>query len=77
MSHLGSLPGRIDQILWFEMGRDISGRGLNHGFDHVAVFGFADEPTRDAYRDHPEHTAFVDAAMPAIETLLVFDYWGP
>lgn len=70
------LPEAIPQIQDFEWGLEMSGRGLNKGFTHAMVFTFDNEKTRDAYRAHPSHKAFVRLAEPHLEELFVFDYWA-
>jgi hypothetical protein len=58
---LDGLPGAIDVIRTFRHGRDV---GINPGnFDYVVVADFDSTDDYVAYRDHPDHRAFIDALL--------------
>ncbi len=70
------LPEKIDEILDFEWGTDISPEGLSNEYTHCFILTFEDESSRDAYLPHPAHEAFVGQIGPHIEKVLVIDYWA-
>ncbi len=69
------LPDKIDGILDFEWGTDVSTEGLADGFTHCFFVTFADEKARDAYLPHPAHKAFGNIVGPHLDKVLVIDYW--
>lgn len=69
------LPDKIDGILDFEWGTDVSSEGLSNGFTHCFFVTFEDEKSRDTYLPHPAHEAFGDIVGPHLEKVLVIDYW--
>lgn len=75
MDELGDLEHEISEIAHFESGVDVSGRGLNKGFEHGGVFTFESRTDLDTYRAHPAHAAFVERATPVIDEIFVFDYY--
>ncbi|MDV7400959.1 Dabb family protein, partial [Arthrospira platensis SPKY1] len=70
-----ALPGKIDTIIDFEFGTDVSVEGKSKGFTHCFLVTFRDEAGRAAYLPHPAHDAFVKLVVPHIEDVLVVDYW--
>jgi hypothetical protein len=72
---LRRLPVQIAEIRAFERGTEMSGRGLNHGFTHAAVFVFNNEEERDIYLAHPVHQEFLALFRPVVKEILVFNYW--
>ena len=70
------LPQRIESIVGFEHGIDVSVENKQKGFTHGFVVTFRDEAGRDAYLPHPEHQAFVKLVGPRVADVLVFDYWS-
>ncbi|MCL4207217.1 MAG: Dabb family protein [Pirellulaceae bacterium] len=70
-----ALPGKIDTIIDFEFGTDVSVEGKSKGFTHCFVVTFRDEAGRAAYLPHPAHDAFVKLVVPHVEDVLVVDYW--
>lgn len=70
-----ALPSRIDVIVDFESGTDISVENLADGFTHGFVVTFRDEQGRASYLPHPAHDEFVKLALPRVDKVLVFDYW--
>jgi len=71
-----ALPGKIDVIMDFEWGRDVSVENLAQGYTHCFFVTFADEKGRETYLPHPEHKKFVDLIGPHLDKVLVIDYWA-
>lgn len=69
------LPNKIEGILHFEWGTNVSPEGLSNGFTHCFFVTFKDEEARDAYLPHPAHEAFGGIVGPHLEKVLVVDYW--
>jgi hypothetical protein len=70
-----ALPGKIDAILDFEWGTDVSVEGKANGFTHCFFVTFRDEAARAAYLPHPDHQAFGSLLRPHLEKSLVLDYF--
>jgi hypothetical protein len=70
------LPGKIDAIIGFEKGTNVSPEGKSEGLTHVFVVTFRDEAGRDAYLKHPAHDAYVEVVKDKREKVVVFDYWA-
>lgn len=71
-----ALPSKIDAILDFEFGTDVSVEGKAEGLTHGFLVTFRDERGREIYLPHPAHQEFVKLVGPRIEKVLVFDYWS-
>lgn len=69
------LPGKIDAILEFEWGTDVSVEGKAEGYTHCFFVTFRDEAARAVYLPHPDHAAFGAVLRPHLEKVLVLDYW--
>jgi hypothetical protein len=69
------LPKKIDTIIGFEAGTNVSPEGKSEGFTHVFVVTFKTEADRDAYLVHPAHAAYVQVVKDRREKVIVFDYW--
>jgi hypothetical protein len=69
------LPGKIDTIIDFERGENVSPEGKSEGLTHAFVVTFRDEAGRDTYLKHPAHLAYVDVVKNRREKVVVFDYW--
>jgi hypothetical protein len=69
------LPKKIDTIVGFEAGTNVSPEGKSEGFTHVFVVTFNTESDRDAYLSHPAHQAYVQVVKDRREKVIVFDYW--
>jgi stress responsive alpha/beta barrel protein len=76
INEMRRLPDEIGEVEGFEWGTEISGRGMNQGFTHGALFSFDDEADRDAYLAHPVHQDFVALIRPLMAEIFVFDYWA-
>ena len=70
-----ALPEKIDTIVEFEHGDNVSEEGKSAGLTHAFVVTFNDERGRDAYLKHPAHLEYVKLAGPRREKVVVFDYW--
>ena len=70
------LPKKIDTIIGYEAGANVSPEGKSEGFTHVFVVTFKDEAGRDAYLKHPAHDAYVQVVKDKREKVIVFDYWA-
>ncbi len=70
-----ALPKKIDTIIDFEHGDNVSEEGKSDGLTHAFVVTFADERGRDTYLKHPAHLEYVKLAGPRREKVVVFDYW--
>lgn len=71
-----ALPAKIDAIIDFEHGENISREGKSEGLTHCFAVTFRDETGRDAYLKHPAHLAYVDVVRDRREAVIVFDYWA-
>src|SRR5436190_14721655 len=70
------LPKKIDTIIGFEAGTNVSKEGKSDGFTHAFVVTFKNEADRDAYIAHPAHDAYVKVVRDRREKVIVFDYWA-
>ena len=71
------LPGKIDTIIGFEKGTNVSEEGKSEGFTHVFVVTFPDKAGLKTYLDHPAHAAYVQVVKDRREKVIVFDYEIP
>ncbi|MCE9544187.1 MAG: Dabb family protein [Planctomycetia bacterium] len=70
------LPKKIDLIKGFEGGTNVSKENRAQGFTHCFMLTFNSAADCEAYVKDPAHQEFVKLAMPHVEKLLVFDFWG-
>ena len=70
------LPKKIDAIIDFERGTNVSPEGKSEGFTHIFVVTFKDEAGRDTYLKHAAHDAYVQVVKDKREKVIVFDYWA-
>jgi hypothetical protein len=70
------LPAKIDAIVGYEHGTNVSPEGKSEGFTHVFVVTFRDEAGRDVYLKHPAHLAYVQVVRDRREKVVVFDFWA-
>ena len=75
VKEFAALPKKIDAILDFEMGTDVSVENKSKGFTHGFVVTFRDAQGRKEYLPHPAHKAFVKIVGPILDDVLVFDYY--
>ena len=71
----GGLPKKVDTIVGYEAGTNVSPEGKSEGFTHVFVVTFKTAADRDAYLTHPAHQAYVQVVKDRREKVIVFDYW--
>jgi len=69
------LPKKVDTIIGYEAGTNISKEGKSEGFTHVFVVTFKSEADLAAYLVHPAHEAYVKVVKDKREKVVVFDYW--
>jgi heme-degrading monooxygenase HmoA len=72
----GGLPKKIDTIIGYEAGANVSKEGKSEGFTHVFVVTFKSEADVAAYIVHPAHEAYVKVVKDKREKVIVFDYWA-
>ena len=70
-----ALPTKIDTIIDFEKGTNVSKEGKSEGFTHVFVVTFKNENDRDDYITHQAHQDYVNVVKKRREKVVVFDYW--
>jgi hypothetical protein len=70
-----ALPSKIDTIIDFEHGPNVSTEGKSDGLTYAFVVTFQNEAGRDVYLKHPAHLAYVDVVKDRREKVVVFDYW--
>ena len=70
-----ALPKKIDTIVDFEWGTDVSVENKAEGFTHGFVVTFRDAKGREIYLPHPAHKEFVKLVGPRLDKVLVFDYF--
>jgi stress responsive alpha/beta barrel protein len=71
-----ALPKKVDTIIAFEHGANVSTEGKSEGFTHVFVVTFKSEADLAAYLVHPAHQAYVKVVLDRREKVVVFDYWA-
>ena len=71
-----ALPKKIDTIVAFEKGTNVSTENKSEGFTHCFVVTFKDEAGRNAYLKHPAHDDYVKVVRDRREKVIVFDYWA-
>ena len=70
------LPKKIDGIVGFEHGPNVSPEGKSDGLTYCFNVSFRDEKARDAYLVHPAHQEYVKVVQDKRERVVVFDYWA-
>jgi hypothetical protein len=69
------LPKKVDTIIGFERGTNVSQEGKSEGLTHCFVVTFRDEAGLNAYLKHPAHDDYVKVVRDKREKVVVFDYW--
>ncbi len=69
------LPKKIDTIVGFEAGTNVSKEGKSEGLTHAFVVTFKSEADLTAYLVHPAHDAYVKVVRDRREKVIVFDFW--
>src|SRR5687767_11314113 len=70
------LPKKVDTIIGFERGTNVSQEGKSEGLTHVFVVTFRDEQGLKTYLKHPAHDDYVKVVKDKREKVFVFDYWA-
>ena len=70
------LPKKVNTIIGFEHGTNVSKEGKSEGFTHMFVVTFKNEADVAAYIAHPAHEAYVNVVKGRREKVIVFDYWA-
>ena len=70
-----ALPSKIDTIVGFERGTNVSEENKSEGFTHCFVVTFKDVAGRAVYLKHPAHDDYVKVVKDRREKVIVFDYW--
>lgn len=68
------LPSKIDTIVDFEWGTNVSPEGKDDGFTHCFFVTFKDKAGLETYLPHPDHKAFGSVLRPILDKVLVIDY---
>ncbi|HET6881203.1 MAG TPA: Dabb family protein [Pirellulales bacterium] len=69
------LPKKIETIIGFEHGTNVSKEGKSEGLTHCFVVTFRDEKGLATYLEHPAHQAYVQVVKDKRDKVVVFDYW--
>ncbi|QIF04073.1 Dabb family protein [Roseimicrobium sp. ORNL1] len=69
-----ALPGKIDTIVDFEFGTNVSPEGKDGGFTHCFFLTFKDKAGLEVYLPHPAHKEFGATLRPYLDKVLVVDY---
>lgn len=74
-SEFAALKGKIDTIVDFEWGPNVSPENRAKGFTHCFIVTFKDQAGLDVYLPHEAHQAFVTKfAKPILDDVFVIDY---
>ena len=68
------LKDKIDTIIDFEWGTNVSPEKHDKGFTHVFLVTFKDRAGLDVYLPHPAHKEFVSVLLPHLDEVKVLDY---
>ena len=68
------LQNKIDTIIAYEHGINVSPEGLDQGFTHIFIVTFKDKAGLDIYLPHPAHVAFVAKLEPLLDEPFVVDF---
>lgn len=71
-----ALPKKIDSVIGFERGTNVSEENKSEGFTHCFVVTFRNTDGRAAYLKHPAHDEYVKVVKDRREKVIVFDYWS-
>lgn len=70
------LPKKIDTVIGFEHGPNVSPEGKSDGLTYCFCVTFRDEKGRAVYLEHPAHAEYVNVVKDRREKVVVFDYWA-
>jgi hypothetical protein len=71
-----ALPGKINTIVDYEWGTNVSPENLAQGFTHCFLVTFKDAAGRDYYLPHPAHKEFGKVLGPHLDKVVVVDFVG-
>jgi ribosomal protein L23 len=71
-----ALPSKINTIIGYEWGTNISPENLAQGFTHCFLVTFKDVAGRDFYLPHPAHKEFGKILSPYLDKVMVIDFIG-
>ena len=71
-----ALKSKIDTIVGFEKGTNVSTENKSEGFTHCFVVTFRSQEDVSAYLQHPAHLDYVKVVRDRREKVVVFDYWA-
>jgi hypothetical protein len=69
-----ALPEKINTIVGYEWGTNVSPENLAQGFTHCFLVTFKNAADRDAYLPHPAHKEFGKILGPHLDKVLVIDF---
>lgn len=69
-----ALQSKINTIVGYEWGYNISPENLAQGYTHCFLVTFKDAAGRDYYLPHPDHKTFGQLIGPHLDKVLVFDF---
>ena len=72
----GGLPKKVDTIIGYEAGVNVSEEGKSEGLTHCFVVTFKNKDGLATYLKHPAHDAYVQVVKNRREKVVVFDYWA-
>lgn len=70
------LPKKIDTIIDFEYGTNVSPEKHDKGLTHFFLVTFKDKAGLNVYLPHQAHTDFVKILKPVLKDVTVIDYWA-
>ena len=70
----GNLPKKIDTIIDFEFGTNVSPENINDGLTHCFFVTFKDKAGLEVYLPHPAHEKFVALVKGKLAKVVVVDY---
>ncbi len=76
ISAFSDLPKKIDGIVAFEHGPNVSTEGKSDGLTYCFVVSFENETALAKYLKHPAHDEYVKVVKDRREKVVVFDYWA-
>jgi hypothetical protein len=71
-----ALPGKINTIVDYEWGTNVSPENLAQGFTHCFLVTFKDTAGLNYYLPHPAHKEFGKVLGPHLDKVLVIDFVG-
>lgn len=72
--NFADLPNKINTIVDFEWGKNVSPENLNQGLTHCFVVTFKHKKDLEAYIVDPAHKAFVEKLLPILDKATVVDF---